>query len=59
MTAIEAIEKIQSPASGFGDRYEVDEVVIAFLKDHDPACRDIAEAWEKAREEMKYHDADD
>lgn len=57
MTAIEALTELQAIARS-GDpevaHSRADDVLVAFLKDHDPACADIAKAFEAARNEVGF-----
>lgn len=57
MTAIEALEKLRAlPVNGDTEssHYEADDILIAFLKDHDPACKEIAEMYEFARRRCRF-----
>lgn len=56
MTAIQAIEELnqlslEEPEDAHSG---AEEVLIAFLKDHDPACRDVAEAFEALRRDVHF-----
>lgn len=57
MTAIEALEALRAlPKDGDneGDHVKADDILVAFLKAHDPACADIAKAYEEARERVGF-----
>lgn len=51
MNTIEIIAKLDALYSGDTecDHIEADDLLLTFLKDHDPASREVAEAFERAR----------
>jgi hypothetical protein len=55
MTAIEALEALNAMQQGGdneADHAKADQILVDFLKSHDPACADVARAFEAARERV-------
>jgi hypothetical protein len=56
MTAIEALTKLRSLKDGDPERAHIDadDILLAFLRDHDPACAEIAEAYAAVDERIGF-----
>lgn len=52
MTAIEALNALAKLKGKDveSDHAKADDILVAFLKDHDPACADVAKAYEAVQE---------
>ena len=56
MTAIEALDALRALT---GHDQEVahcsaDDILLAFLRNHDPACKDVADAYDATRERIVF-----
>jgi len=56
MTAIEALEALRALEGGDKeiDHSSADDILLAFLRNHDPACKDVANAYDDARERIGF-----
>jgi hypothetical protein len=57
MNAIEIIQELDamSPATDPENGHSrADDLLLEFLKNHDPASKDVAEAWERARDRVGF-----
>jgi hypothetical protein len=53
VNAIDAIDRLNGITESGDteiDHSQADLVLIQFMVDHDPACKEVAEAWERARD---------
>ncbi|MGA8026442.1 MAG: hypothetical protein WB992_04800 [Bryobacteraceae bacterium] len=56
MTAIEALSQLDALTGEDqeGGHIDADEILLSFLKDHDQTCKDVAAAYERARDRVVF-----